>query len=121
MKNNQRLKKIFSLLLALALAGMVAGTAQAFEKEITVCKGNDEYVYGLDPSKEVHIRANCASDQKVVNWQTNIWNNDRRQTYGNGFECSMYPNWTYRNTYQNAEELEFYGQGGCVKIRITQE
>ena len=121
MKNNQRLKKIFSLLLALALAGMVAGTAQAFEKEITVCKGNDEYVYGLDPSKEVHTRANCVSGQKMVNWQTDILNNGRRQSYGNGFECSMYPDWTYRNTYKNAKGLEFYGQNGCVKIIITQE
>ena len=106
---------------ALVLA-LGAGPARAFYKEIKLCADNKNlWVDGLDPKKPTHTAASCVSGEKVVNWQVDVIATQGGGVWGHGFECAgRYP-WSYKSTYHHATDLQYMGQRGCVRIRITQD
>lgn len=109
-------------LLGMLLLGLSAAGAQAFDKEIKLCKGEDNvWINGLNPDKPTHVAASCVKGESQVNWQVDVIATQGGGLVGNGFECAgRYP-WSYKNTYYHATNLQYFGQVGCVLLRITQD
>lgn len=109
-------------LLGMLVLGLSAAGAQAFDKEIKLCKGEDNvWINGLNPNKPTHVAASCVKGESQVNWQVDVIATQGGGLVGNGFECAgRYP-WSYKNTYYHATNLQYFGQVGCVLLRITQD
>ena len=102
--------------------------AHSFYKEIKICANSyNVWVDGLDPKKPIHTAANCVKGETKVNWQVDVtYDQDGVKkkvgdVWGNGFYCKDQGQWTYKNTYSGGNALQYYGQVGCVLIKITQD
>ncbi|MCF8034089.1 MAG: hypothetical protein K9K66_15420 [Desulfarculaceae bacterium] len=122
MKKPSLVRLALILLAALALAGASLGAAQAFYKEIKLCPSDQNlWVNGLDPNKDTHTAATCVKGESKVNWSLDVIATQGGGLWGQGFECAGRDPWTYKNTYHHATNLQYFGQVGCVLIRITQD